>query len=169
MDLARVEELIELMRQSGVMQLSLELPDFKVSITRGPEGTEVISPEEGEAAEVTQLPEGGPTPPPESGVEHEPTPSTGLPVVSPVVGVFHNGGMLDPRELISEGDRVREGQLLAAIEAMKVPNELRAPVSGEVTRLLVKDGTAVEYGQTLFLIQPDEGEGSDDELSIGVA
>ena len=47
MDLTRVEELIELMRQSGVMQLSLELPDFKVSITRGPEGTEVVSAEQG--------------------------------------------------------------------------------------------------------------------------
>ncbi|MBN1460015.1 MAG: biotin/lipoyl-binding protein [Armatimonadetes bacterium] len=169
MDLTRVEELIELMRQSGVMQLSLELPDFKVSITRGPEGAEVVSAEEGEATEVTHLAEADPAPRAAQRVEYEPPASTGLPVVSPVVGVFHNGGMLDPRELINEGDRVREGQLLAAIEAMKVPNELRAPVSGEVTRLLVKDGTAVEYGQTLFVIQPDEGEGTDDELPIGIA
>jgi acetyl-CoA carboxylase biotin carboxyl carrier protein len=90
--------------------------------------------------------------------------------VSPVVGVFHNGGMLDPRELVYEGDRVREGQLLAAIEAMKVPNELRAPVSGMVTQLLVEDGSAVEYGQTLFVIDPDErGEVSDAEPPIGLA
>ena len=168
MDLTRVEELIELMRQSGVTQLSLELPDFKVSITRGPEGTEVISSEDEGATEVTKAADAAPTPTPDLTVGQRPAASTGLPVVSPVVGVFHNGGMLDPRELINEGDRVREGQLLAAIEAMKVPNELRAPVSGEVTRLLVKDGTAVEYGQTLFVIQPDEGEGTDDELPIGI-
>ncbi len=163
MDLKRVEELIELMKESGVTQLSLELPEFKVSITRGPEGTEVTSavesPEQPKAAELR--------------VEHKETAEESaekaLPVISPVVGVFHNGGMLDPREFVREGDRVREGQLLAAIEAMKVPNELRAPVSGLVSRLLVEDGAAVEYGQTLFLIEPEEGEEvSDGELPIGV-
>ena len=163
MDLKRMEELIELMKESGVTQLSLELPDFKVSITRGPEGTEVTSaaaqPERPEATDLR--------------VEHKETAEESegdaLPVISPVVGVFHNGGMLDPREFVREGDRVREGQLLAAIEAMKVPNELRSPVSGFVSRLLVEDGAAVEYGQTLFLIEPEEGgEVSDGELPIGV-
>jgi acetyl-CoA carboxylase biotin carboxyl carrier protein len=163
-DLTRVEELIELMRESGVVQLSLELPDFKVSITRGPEGTRVVTPtggetriEEPEDRALTET----------AGAEAA---SRSLPVMSPVVGVFHNGGMLDPRELVREGDRVQEGQLLAAIEAMKVPNELRAPVSGVVSRLLVADGAAVEYGQTLLLIEPEEGgEESDEESSIGVA
>jgi acetyl-CoA carboxylase biotin carboxyl carrier protein len=164
MDLKRVEELIELMRESGVTQLSLELPDFKVSITRGPEGAEVTG-----AAQPPGL-VGAADPP----VERKETAvgentSDALPVISPVVGIFHNGGMLDPRELVREGDRVREGQLLAAIEAMKVPNELRSPVSGLVTRLLVEDGSAVEYGQTLFLIEPEDGgEVSDGELPIGV-
>jgi acetyl-CoA carboxylase biotin carboxyl carrier protein len=167
-DLTRVEELIDLMRQSGVTRLSLELPDFKVSITRGPEGTQVET-------------EGGSQPPPTGDEEvEEPAragpPSggeaelQGLSVVSPVVGVFHNGGMLDPREVVREGDHVSEGQLLAAIEAMKVPNELRAPVSGVVSKLLVENGAAVEYGQALLLIEPDLGsEASEDESSVGLA
>jgi len=163
-DLRRVEELIELMREAGLTHLSLELPEFKVSITRGPEGTRV---------------DGGPPPAHADSeragteVRAEASPArqgiAGLPVVSPVVGVFHNGGMLDPRELVSEGDRVQEGQLLAAIEAMKVPNELRAPVSGLVSRLLVEDGSAVEYGQTLFVIEPERGGGvGDGETPIGI-
>ena len=162
MDLSRVEELIELMRQSGVTQLSLELPDFKVSITRGPEGARVVAPGEPERRVEEYVEEhAAPAPEPES---------ISLPVVSPVVGVFHNGGMLDPREMVREGDRVTEGQLIAAIEAMKVPNELRAPVSGVISRLLVQDGAAVEYGQTLLLIEPEEGgEESDEESQIGVA
>jgi len=161
-DLKRVEEIIELMRESGVTQLSLELPDFKVSITRGPEGTQV------ETHDAVQQPEQGET------AEPEPAPPEqeqhlSVPMVSPVVGVFHNGGMLDPREIVREGDRVREGQLVAAIEAMKVPNELRAPASGVVSRLLVQDGAAVEYGQTLLLIEPDQGgEESDGETPIGL-
>jgi len=71
---------------------------------------------------------------------------------------------------VREGDRVREGQLIAAIEAMKVPNELRAPVTGVISRLLVEDGAAVEYGQTLLLIDPEEGDGEiDEESAIGLA
>ncbi len=161
MDLSRVEELIELMRESGVTQLSLELPDFKVSISRGPEGTRVRSQVEAEtSAEAEEEQAAAPA-------EAE---RAGLPVVSPVVGIFHNGGMLDPREIVREGDRVREGQLIAAIEAMKVPNELRAPVTGVVSRLLVEDGAAVEYGQTLLLIEPEEGGGEiDEESTIGLA
>jgi len=163
-DLKRVEEIIELMRESGVTQLSLELPDFKVSITRGPEGTQV---ETGEAGQRTEQSEEAAEPLSMASVEQE---GYSVPVVSPVVGVFHNGGMLDPREALREGDRVREGQLLAAIEAMKVPNELRAPASGVISRLLVKDGAAVEYGQTLFMIEPDQGgEESDSETPIGLA
>lgn len=162
MDLSRVEELIELMRQSGVSQLSLELPDFKVSITRGAEGARVTSPGEPER-QVEEPVESQAAP------AREPE-TTALPVVSPVVGVFHNGGMLDPREMVREGDRVREGQLIAAIEAMKVPNELRAPASGVISRLLVQDGAAVEYGQTLLIIEPEEGgEERDEEPQIGVA
>ncbi|NIM05033.1 MAG: hypothetical protein GTO55_03535, partial [Armatimonadetes bacterium] len=61
------------------------------------------------------------------------------------------------RSVLREGDRVKEGQVIAAIEAMKVPNELRCPTSGTIGRVLVEDGDGVEYGQTLFLIQPDEG------------
>ena len=164
-DLKRVEELIELMRQSGVKDLSLELPEFKISISREPEGTRVTTTGEPARSEPADVEGAGPKQPPSQREEAQ-----GLSVVAPVVGVFHNGGMLDPREMVGEGDRVREGQLLAAIEAMKVPNELRSPVSGLVTRLLVEDGSAVEYGQTLFLIEPERGrEGTDDDTSIGLA
>jgi acetyl-CoA carboxylase biotin carboxyl carrier protein len=164
-DLKRVEELIELMRQSGVRDLSLELPEFKISISREPEGTRVTTTGGPARPEPADVEGAGFEQPPSERAEAQ-----GLPVVSPVVGVFHNGGMLDPREMVGEGDRVREGQLIAAIEAMKVPNELRSPVSGLVTRLLVEDGSAVEYGQTLFLIEPERGgEGTDDDTSIGFA
>jgi len=159
-DLTRIEELIELMRRSGVMELSLEVPDYKVSIKRGAEG----QPATAARGVATASPISR-----EEAVEVEPE-TTALPVVAPVVGVFHNGGMLDPREMVKVGDRVQEGQLLAAIEAMKVPNELHAPVGGTISRLLVEDGAAVEYGQTLLFIQPDEdGEASEDEEQVGLA
>jgi acetyl-CoA carboxylase biotin carboxyl carrier protein len=160
MDLKRIEDLIDLMRRSGVSQLAVELPDYKISITRGPEragGPAEAAPREAEMGE------------PQPAAGEQPA-STAVSVVAPVVGVFYNGGLLDPRTMVQEGDRVQEGQLLAAIEAMKVPNEIRAPTGGVVSRLLVEDGAAVEYGQPLFLIEPDEGgEESESESAIGLA
>ncbi len=164
-DLKEIEDLIELMRRSGVSELSLELPDYKVSIKRALESEAAPAPTsaanapkaenagsaQGEAAaDVTIVAEV-------------------ISVVSPVVGVFHNGGMEEPRTRVNAGDRVEEGQLLAVIEAMKVPNEVRAPASGVVAQVLVEDGAPVAYGDRLFLIQPVQEDAPDDEPPVGVA
>lgn len=162
MDLKRIEQLIELMERSGVTQLSLEVPDYKISIKRGAREDADLVPEV-VGASTARTPASA-----SDGAGMEALES--VPVVSPVVGTFHNGGMVNPREPVKEGDRVEQGQLLAAIEAMKVPNELRAPVSGVLARLLVQDGAVVEYGQTLFLIQPEEGgEVNDGDALVGLA
>ena len=164
-DLKEIEDLIELMRRSGVSELSLEMPDYKVKIKRGPDA---------EAAPA----ESAPAPVPETagadGAEGSGDPKVTIvaevnSVVSPVVGVFHNGGMEEPRTRINAGDRVEDGQLLAVIEAMKVPNEVHAPAGGIVAQVLVEDGAAVGYGDRLFLIQPLQENANDAEASIGVA
>lgn len=158
LDLSKIEELIALMRKSGLTQLSLELPDYKVSITRGAEPATDPAPR-GVAPAAP-----APSPPPDAPA------ALPLTVISPVVGVFHNGGSSPGRRLIEGGGRVKRGELLATIEAMKVPNEVRSPVDGLVTSVAVEDGGVVEYGQTLFLILPEEGgEADEGESPIGIA
>jgi len=150
-DLAEIERLIALMKSSGVMELAVQSGDLKVSLRRAaqePSGNHHPSAAEAAQSSTTQG-TGEPISP-------KPTKSFATPVISPLVGVFHNGGMSDHRMLLKEGDRVREGQVIAAIEAMKVLNELRSPVSGIIGQVLAEDGGGVEYGQTLFLIQPEE-------------
>ena len=165
-DLHEIEELIDLMRRSGVSELSLELPDYKVRIKRAPDG-EAARP--GAAGgPVSAAPEASNA----SGAGGEANVTIVaeiVSVVSPVVGVFHNGGMAAPRTAISAGDSVQEGQLLAVIEAMKVPNEVRAPASGVIAQVVVEDGAAVGYGDRLFLIQPAEEEANEGEVPIGLA
>ncbi len=158
-DLSKIEELIALMRQSGVTQLSLELPDYKVSITRGPETPAAVDPP---AAALAWPPADAPVRP---GGAAESMNATALTVLAPVVGLFRNGGSAPGRQVIEGGGRVKRGQLLATIEAMKVPNEVRSPVDGVVTSVAVEDGAAVEYGQTLFLILPEEGGETDESES----
>jgi acetyl-CoA carboxylase biotin carboxyl carrier protein len=151
-DIAEIEKLVALMKASGLMELSVESGDFKISLRRSQHGEIPVLVEpalESAAAEKFQTIKESPS--------RETTTTFTTPVISPLVGVFHNGGMPDRRSLLREGDLVKEGQVIAAIEAMKVPNELRAPITGVIGRILVEDGAGVEYGQTLFLIEPEEG------------
>jgi acetyl-CoA carboxylase biotin carboxyl carrier protein len=153
-NVARIEELIELMRRSRVTELSLEVTDCKLRLRRR-EGAEVApaalapAPAAGEPAPLTE---------PE-------TVSTGpVRVPSPVVGIFHSRGA-EARPL---GARVTVGDLLGTVEAMKVPNEVRSPVTGALAAVLVEEGQAVEFGQPLFAILPQGGgEVDESEAAVG--
>ena len=70
-------------------------------------------------------------------------------VTSPLVGVFHH---LKP--LVGLGAKVRQGQVVGIIEAVKLMNEVMAPCDGKVVDVLIEDGMPVEYGQELYAIEP---------------
>jgi len=146
-EIAEIEKLIALMNATGVMELAVESGDFKVKLRRaqGDHG-----PARSEVSEANE-----PLPEIEAEAPAEITTVFTTPIVSPLVGIFHNGGMSERRNPLREGDKVKEGQIIAAIEAMKVPHELRAPLSGIISRILVEDGSGVEFGQTLLLLQPE--------------
>lgn len=73
-------------------------------------------------------------------------------VRSILVGTFYTAPAEDARPFVKPGDRVKKGQVLAIIEAMKLMNEVESDFDGEVAEVLVKNGEAVEYGQPLFRI-----------------
>lgn len=83
----------------------------------------------------------------------EPT-STTVEVTSPLVGLFRSAMKPGARPLCTLGDIVREGQVICAIEALNVPNEVEAPTAGRVLAIFVSDGQPVEYGQPLIAIEP---------------
>ena len=74
-------------------------------------------------------------------------------VLSPMVGVIYLKPDPDSKTFVNKGDKVSEGDSLALIEAMKVFNTLKAPRSGTITEILVQDGSPVEFGQALFVIE----------------
>lgn len=73
-------------------------------------------------------------------------------VKSPLVGTFYAAPAEDAQPFVSVGDRVKKGQTVAIVEAMKLMNEIESEFDGTVTEVLVKNGEAVEYGQPLFRI-----------------
>ena len=79
-------------------------------------------------------------------------------VKSPIVGTFYASATPNSDPFVKIGDRVKAGQVLCIIEAMKLMNEIEADRSGEVVRRLVENGQPVEYGQALFALRPAPGD-----------
>ena len=73
-------------------------------------------------------------------------------VKSPLVGTFYAAPAEDAEPFVKVGDSVKEGQVLAIVEAMKLMNEIESDFTGTVTEILVENGEAVEYGQPIFVI-----------------
>ena len=77
-------------------------------------------------------------------------------IKSPIVGIFFNALGPDRPPLVVEGGRVTAGQKVAIVEAMKIKKEVFSPFTGKVSRILVRDNEPVEYGQELFLVEPEK-------------
>jgi acetyl-CoA carboxylase biotin carboxyl carrier protein len=75
-------------------------------------------------------------------------------ITSPMVGTFYRAPAPDEPPFVEVGDRIRSGQTVCIIEAMKLMNELEAEVSGEIVEILVDNGEPVEYGQVLMRVKP---------------
>jgi len=71
-----------------------------------------------------------------------------------MVGTFYRAPSPGAAPFVNVGDSVKEGQTVCIIEAMKLMNEIEAEVRGRVAQISVENGQPVEYGQTLFLIDP---------------
>jgi acetyl-CoA carboxylase biotin carboxyl carrier protein len=92
-------------------------------------------------------------PPPAASSEAEPEP--GLTVVkSPIVGTFFRSPDPSSPAFVSVGDRVKVGQVLCIVEAMKLMNEIEAEVAGEIVKVHHDNGQPVQYGEPLFTLRP---------------
>jgi len=77
-----------------------------------------------------------------------------VPVEAPMVGTFYRAPKPDASPFVSAGDVVKEGQVLCIVEAMKLMNEIEAKAAGRIVKILVDNGQPVEFGQSLFLMEP---------------
>ena len=75
-------------------------------------------------------------------------------VKSPIVGTFYRSSEPGSAPFVDTGEAVRKGQVLCIIEAMKLMNEINAECDGEIVKVYVENGQAVQYGERLFAIRP---------------
>ncbi|MDP1785459.1 MAG: acetyl-CoA carboxylase biotin carboxyl carrier protein [Sulfuricurvum sp.] len=78
---------------------------------------------------------------------------TGDAILSPMVGTFYSAPSPDSAPFVKAGDRVKKGQVIAVLEAMKIMNELEAEFDCKIISVLISDGQAVEYDMPLFAVE----------------
>ncbi len=139
-----VERLVDLVRESGVGEIRVRQGEVEITVKARPE-----APDQGLAPAAAGLT--GEILAPESSPERD-----GLHMVrSPLVGTFYRAPAPGEDAYVEVGDRVREGQTLCIVEAMKLMNEIPADVSGEVVEILAENSAGVEYDQPLFYLRPE--------------
>ena len=76
-------------------------------------------------------------------------------IKAPLVGTYYAAPKSGESPFISEGDTIKEGQIICIIEAMKIFNEIESEISGKVIKIIIKDGSPVEYDQDLIVVAPE--------------
>ncbi len=148
MKVEEIKELIETLNQSEVSELILEKDGVKVTLRKmGAEVASLTETKRGREplAEISK---------PEEKKEELVCPDGWKEIKSPMVGTFYRAPAPDAPPYVEEGDLVEPGQTLCVLEAMKLFNELTAEERGIIRKICVENNQPVEYGQTLFLIEP---------------
>ena len=142
----RIRELVRIVQETGVGEVTVEEDGMRVSVRRATEPTAGQS----TAAVVAPLREAEPSP-------IEPADESILRVESPMVGTFYRAAAPGAPPFVEEGDAVAPGQTLCILEAMKLMNEVKSEVEAIVRRIHVGNAEPVEYGQLLFELEPING------------
>ena len=140
MDLQQIEKLVQIIENSSMLEFSIQEGDTKIKMSR--RGTMGVP---GEAA-VT-IAQTVPAAPVEEETEDETY------ITSPIVGTFYYAPSPEAKAFVKVGDRVKAGQTVCILEAMKLMNEVESEYDGTVAAILVENGEMVEYGQPLMVIQ----------------
>jgi acetyl-CoA carboxylase biotin carboxyl carrier protein len=159
MDFDEIKQILEMMREHDIAEFELERDNVKLRLRKSaadhwtampaaPHGHYVPAMPPAPAA-AAAAPAGG------AAVIGATDETLDLAVVkSPIVGTFYRSSEPGAKAFAEVGDVVRQGQVLCIIEAMKLMNEINAECDGEVVKVYVENGQAVQYGERLFAIKP---------------
>jgi acetyl-CoA carboxylase biotin carboxyl carrier protein len=147
MELEDLKEIIELLKETDITELQVEKDGTKVKIKRekflqqfeiSAQKPSVVPVQETIIKEIIA----------------EDSEQRLITITSPIVGTFYRAPSPEAPSFIEIGQRVKKGQALCIIEAMKLMNEIESEADGVVVKALVENGQPVEYGEPLFLIDP---------------
>jgi acetyl-CoA carboxylase biotin carboxyl carrier protein len=167
-----IRELAAIVEEHGLSELRLGLGDGTLVLRRGPVGQAIVQPAPQMPAAVSgpathhHYPAAPPAMTSSSAAVTRPSPVEETPaaaaapngqysyVASPFVGTFYRSPSPEASAFVEVGERVKKGQVLCIVEAMKLMNEIEAELDGTVVACLVENAQPVEYGQPLFKVAP---------------
>ena len=158
MDMRKLKTLVDLVSESNISELEITEAEGKVRIVKAgygvptammmqPAGQMMMAPQQQQAAPA------GEAAPAAAPVAEPVAVPTGHVVKSPMVGTFYRSASPGSKPFAEIGSPIKEGAPICIIEAMKIMNEIEADMSGTVSKILVENGQAVEYGQPLFIVE----------------
>ena len=160
MDLKELKEILQILEEKEIAEFELEEEGLKLRIRKA------AAVSSNHAADVALpspvLAAASPAAAPASAAAPAPAPAPAtheandlVVVRSPMVGTFFRAPDPNSPSFVNTGDRVKVGQVLCIIEAMKLMNEIEAEVAGEIAKVHHENGQPVQYGEALFSIRPD--------------
>jgi len=160
-----LRQLIRLVEESDIESLEVSTWGRRVKITQRLTGSangnseqpaviQQVAPASPPASPPPQPAPEQPTAAPEAPPVAEDT-SRLVPIKSPMVGTFYAAPAPDADQYVTLNQKITIGQVVCIVEAMKLMNEIESEVSGRVAKIVVQNSEPVEFGQTIFLIEPD--------------
>jgi len=158
MDMRKLKTLVDLVSESNISELEITEAEGKVRIVKAGYGvptTMMMQP----AGQMMMQPAQHHAPAGDAGAAAAPVAEavapapTGHVVKSPMVGTFYRSASPGSKPFVEVGSAIKEGDAICIVEAMKIMNEIEADMSGTVSKILVENGQAVEYGQPLFIVE----------------
>ena len=137
MNLKEIKDIIKAIKGTDITEIEIERSGERLSIKRG------TSSLKGEKESPSII--------------HEPKIPEDrelMAITSPLVGTFYRSPSLDSPPFVEVGNEIHKGDVLCIVESMKLMNEIESDFDGVVVTILVENGQTVEYGQTLFLLEP---------------
>lgn len=134
MDFKQIQSIIRDFERSNIAHLDIETEGFKLKLRKNCELPHLADPNILNAKEA---------------IEEK---NEGFKVTAPLVGTYYEASGPNEKPFVTEGQRVKKGQTLCIIEAMKIMNEITAPVDGVIEKIYVQNGSSVGFDQTLMVI-----------------
>jgi len=148
-----IRDLIDFIANTGLNEVNIETEELKLSVKRDRKITQVID----SGAKIAAAPApvaAASAPAPVVTPAAESSDNGYLEVKSPMIGTFYRASNPESDSFVNVGDGIEVGQTVCIVEAMKLFNEIESEVSGKIVKVLVDNGTPVEYDQPLFLVDP---------------
>ena len=158
MDLKELKEILQILEEKEITEFELEEEGMKLRIRKAAAGSlnHASAPAAPLPAAVHHQPAPAAAPSPAAAPPPAAPAEDDLVLVrSPMVGTFFRSPDPNSPPFVGSGDRVKVGQVLCIIEAMKLMNEIEAEVAGEIVKVHHENGQPIQYGEALFSIRPE--------------